>query len=217
MIPRIIETGIFTKRITSTEFPCAIPMNVEKSTIAKTSSRDAPARISCGMLFLVPYPLSISSTIFGITTAGDTAPSTEPIMADSSMDMFNSIGANTIKAPISKIAGKNDIKKAGLPTFLRSEMFSDKPAFIKIMIKAICLSSVDMLRMLESRKFRTYGPRTIPVTSIPIIRGSFSFWHIRAIDKPTRKMSESDVSIKTSFGVKKADNSVCSNRSHQLR
>lgn len=42
-----------------------------------------PARIICGMLLSVPRPLSISCTMRGTTTAGDTAASTEPMTAAS--------------------------------------------------------------------------------------------------------------------------------------
>ena len=47
----------------------------------------------------------------------------------------------------------------------------------------------------ESRKSSTYGPSIIPVTSIPIMRGSFNFWHIAAIQSPTKKISANDVNI----------------------
>ena len=45
-MPRTIDTGIFTKPMTFAWPPCAIPENVEKSTITKISSQEAPARIS---------------------------------------------------------------------------------------------------------------------------------------------------------------------------
>ena len=51
--------------------------------LAAVSSTDAPARISCGIPSFTPYPSSISLTILGTTTAGETAASTAPIIAAS--------------------------------------------------------------------------------------------------------------------------------------
>jgi hypothetical protein len=53
----------------------------------------------------------------------------------------------------------------------------------------------DMDKMLGSSRSNTYGPSTIPVASIPIIRGSFSFWQMAPIASPTRKINDSDVNI----------------------
>ena len=46
-----------------------------------------------------------------------------------------------------------------------------------------------------SSKSSTYCPNTIPVTSIPMIRGSFSFWQMAPIASPTRKISDNDANI----------------------
>lgn len=77
----------------------------------------------------------------------------------------------------------------------RSFKSSDRPALIRIMIRAIFRRSADIERIDGSRKSRTYGPRTIPVTSIPMILGSFNFWQIAPMTSPTRKISDKDVSI----------------------
>ena len=45
----------------------------------------------------------------------------------------------------------------------------------------------------------TYGPNTIPVTSIPMIRGSFSFWQMAPIASPTIKISDNDANINPPF------------------
>ena len=58
-----------------------MPENVVNSTITKMSSQEAPAMIICGMLLPVPYPVSMSCTILGTTTAGETAASTAPMTA----------------------------------------------------------------------------------------------------------------------------------------
>ena len=74
--------------------PCAVCRNVVNSTMTKISSHDAPARIICGMLLSVPRPLSISCTMRGTTTAGDTAASTEPMTAASTRVMPRKHGAS---------------------------------------------------------------------------------------------------------------------------
>lgn len=50
-----------------------------------------------------------------------------------------------------------------------------------------------------SSKSSTYGPNTIPVTSIPMIRGSFSFWQMAPIASPTIKISDNDANINPPF------------------
>ena len=47
-----------------------------------------------------------------------------------------------------------------------------------------------------SSRSSTYGPRTIPVTSMPMIRGSFRYPQMAPIARPTRKISDNDVNIK---------------------
>ena len=90
-----MEMGIFTKSITLALPPWAMPENVENRTMTKISSQDAPARIICGILFFVPYPLSISFTMRGTTTAGETAASTAPITAASMRFPPRIMGANS--------------------------------------------------------------------------------------------------------------------------
>ena len=96
---------------------------------------------------------------------------------------------------ISQEAGTKDRRIALRPAFFRSFKSSDRPALIRIMIRAIFRRSADIERIDGSRKSRTYGPRTIPVTSIPMILESFSFWQIAPMTSPTRKISDKDVSI----------------------
>ena len=96
---------------------------------------------------------------------------------------------------ISQEAGIKDMRIALRPAFFRSFKSSDRPALIRIMIRAIFRRSADIERIDGSRKSRTYGPRTIPVTSIPMILGSFNFWQIAPMTSPTRKISDKDVSI----------------------
>ena len=81
------------------------------------------------------------------------------------------------------------------PAFFRSFKSSDRPALIRIMMRAIFLRSADIERIDGARKSSTYGPRTIPVISMPMIRGSFNFWQIAPMTSPTRNMSDKDVSI----------------------
>ena len=96
---------------------------------------------------------------------------------------------------ISQEAGMKDMRIALRPAFFRSFKSSDRPALIRIMIRAIFRRSADIERIDGLRKSRTYGPRTIPVRSIPMILGSFSFWQIAPMTSPTRKISDKDVSI----------------------
>ena len=105
-------------------------------------------------------------------------------------------GVNNTYPTISQQAGINDIMTAGLPTFFRSDKFSESPAFISMMIRAICRSSDEMPSTELSSRSRTYGLTTIPTPSIPMIRGKPSFSKIAAADSPTRKMIASDNNIK---------------------
>ena len=194
-IPRTIETGIFTKSIISALPPCAMLKNVVNNTITKISSHDAPAIIICGIAFFVPYFSSISITILGMTTAGETAPSTAPITAASILLIPNNNGANNIYPAISHVAGTNDIRIAGRPAFFKSFKSRDNPALSRIIISASFLNSDEIESIDGSRKSRTYGPNTIPVTSIPIIRGILSFWQIAPIASPTKKISDNDANI----------------------
>ena len=140
-IPATIETGMFTNFIMETPFPCAILINVVNNTITYTSSTDAPARISCGIPFFVPYPSSISFTILGTTTAGETAANTAPIIAASNTVKCNNLGPNISIPSNSKVAGTKHIITAGLPIFFNPEISRLKPARVKIIIKAIFLIS----------------------------------------------------------------------------
>ena len=120
----------------------------------------------------VPYLVSMSCTIRGTTTAGETAPRTAPMTAASIRLIPKTKGANKTKARISKLAGTQDIMIAGRPTFFRSAMFRDRPAFKRMIINAICRSSEEMERMDGESRLSIWGPSTIPVISMPMIRGS---------------------------------------------
>ena len=188
-IPRKIETGIFTKLSTDAPSPCIIPTKVENRTITYTSSTDAPARISCGIPSFTPYPSSISLTILGTTTAGETAASTAPIIAASSRLNPISFGAIRIIPSNSKDAGTKHIKTAGLPIFFRPDRSSPSPALVRIMISAIFRSSDDIPRILLSNRFNTYGPRITPVANIPNKLGSLHFWQSHPMDIPTIRIN----------------------------
>ena len=136
-MPQTMETGMLAKLTAFMFPPCARDVKVVKRTMTKTSSRDAPASISWGMPFFVPYPSSISFTILGTTTAGDTAARTEPISAASTRVMPKIDGAMAVYAATSKQAGRKDIRSAGRPIFLRSAMSRERPAFISMIIRAI--------------------------------------------------------------------------------
>ena len=80
------------------------------------------------MLLLVPYLSSISLSILGTSTAGDTAATTEPIKAASNRLMSKSLGAIKIIPIISKLAGTKHINIAGRPTFFKSSISRLSPA-----------------------------------------------------------------------------------------
>ena len=142
----------------------------------------------------------------GTTTAGETAPSTAPMTAASMCETPRSIGANRKNARISKLAGRQDIRIAGRPTFFKSARFRESPALSRMMISAICRRSDEMERMDGSSRLNTYGPSRMPVTSIPMILGRRIFWHSAAMARPNRKMNARDVNIFGSSSVrKKAD------------
>ena len=150
-----MDTGIFRKETALAFPPCAILKKVVKSTITKISSQEAPASIICGIAFFVPYPVSISFTIRGTTTAGDTAPRTAPITAASVLVIPSITGASRIYPRISKDAGTKDIITAGRPTFFKSSRFRDSPAFRRIIISAILRRSAEMESMDGSSRSRT--------------------------------------------------------------
>ena len=101
------------------------------------------------------YPSSISLTILGTTTAGDTAASTEPRIRDSNGLKSKSVGASNKTPNSSNVAGRKHIKMAGLPSFLKADKSSPKPAIVKMMIRAIFLRSPDIAKILGSKMFKT--------------------------------------------------------------
>ena len=122
---------------------------------------------------LVPYFSSISLSIFGTSTAGDTAATTEPIKAASNKLISKSFGAIKIIPIISKLAGTKHINIAGRPTFFKSSISRLSPALVNIMMRANSLKSADIESIELSNKFKQYGPNTIPVIISPKSDGSF--------------------------------------------
>lgn len=53
---------------------------------------------------------------------------------------------------ISKVAGRQDIRSAGLPTCFRSDKFRESPALMRMMTSAICRRSAEMPRMESSSR-----------------------------------------------------------------
>ena len=167
----------------------------------------------------VPRFSSISCTILGTTTAGDTAPSTAPMTAASIRLMPRMCGASRKNARISQLAGTHAIMTAGRPTRLRSDKSSDRPALIKIMMSAIRRRSDEMDKMESSSQFSTYGPIRIPTSSMPMMRGRPIRLHSAAAARPSRNTSASEVSIVFSSSKRRKADGICVNlvrRSHQL-
>jgi hypothetical protein len=125
-------------------------------------------------------------------------------MTAASVDVIPKMdGAKRIYARISKLAGRNDIRMAGRPTFFKSERFRDRPAFNRMIMRANFLKSAEIDKTDGSRKSKTYGPRRTPVSSIPTMRGSFNPSKRDAAVKPTRKISIREVNIKNTPSVAK--------------
>ena len=81
--PVTIDTGMDTKDDADTPSPCTMAVKAENSAMTNMSSMEAPARMSWGIPLAVPHFSSMSCTILGTTTAGETAAITEPKRADS--------------------------------------------------------------------------------------------------------------------------------------
>ena len=153
----------------------------------------------------MPYRFSISEIILGTITAGDTAPTTVPIIAASNTETPSIGGANITIPTSSNATGKKHINTAGLPTFFRTEISSVNPALIRIIIRAIFLISADMLKTEASIKFSVYGPRTTPAAIIPT-RGGRCILAQHFPDKSQiNKISEILNSIKNPHTNAKAD------------
>ena len=136
-IPKKMEVGIFIRLSIENEPVEASPMKEVNRTITNTSSTEAPAIIICGILLSAPYPSSISFSILGTITAGETAAITVPSIAESKSPSPKNFGAKIIIPRISKVAGTKHIKTAGLPTFFKSFISRFRPALVNIIIKAI--------------------------------------------------------------------------------
>ena len=154
-IPRKIEVGTRTKSNGEKALPLASPVKDVNNTMTNTSSTEAPAIISCGIPCLTPYPSSINLSIFGTTTAGETAAITVPKIAASSRLTPKSFGASKSIPAISKDAGKKHISTAGRPTFLRSETFRFNPARVNMMMRAICRRSAEIDKSIGSSQSNT--------------------------------------------------------------
>lgn len=88
----------------------------------------------------------------GTITAGDTAPTTAPIMAASRVDTPSSRGASTTMPAISKQAGTKHMSTAGRPTFFRAATSRDSPARVRIMIRASCRRSAEIFSKLSDSR-----------------------------------------------------------------
>jgi len=101
-IPKKMEVGIFIRLSIENEPVEASPMKEVNKTITKTSSTEAPAIIICGILLSAPYPSSISFSILGTITAGETAAITVPSIAESRSPRPKNFGARIMISEIMK-------------------------------------------------------------------------------------------------------------------
>ena len=215
--PRAMDVGIRSRSKAEAVPPWAKPVKEVNSTITNTSSTDAPAIINWGMLSPVPYRSSISFSIFGTITAGDTAATTVPIIAASSRLIPRIRGASASIPRISKEAGTKHISTAALPTFFKSSTSRFRPALVRMMISAICLRSAEMDRMEPSSRLSAYGPSKIPVSSIPRSCGRFNRLKIAPIPIPHKKITArlNNISSLLSAGQQKKPMSLRSKSSQK--
>src|SRR5699024_6140140 len=137
----------------------------------------------------------VEAAFMGGVLAGETAARTAPITAASARVIWSIAWAKSRNTRISQVAGTQDRRIAGLPTFFKSDKYRVSQTLIRKIIMAICLRSEEMERMELSRRLSRYGPRRIPVKSIPMILGRCSLWQTPAINSPARKMKASEVNI----------------------
>ena len=149
-MPSTMENGIRTSVPAEIPPPSASPVKAVKRTITNTSSTEAPAMIICGMPARVPLPSSIRRSILGTITAGDTAATTQPMMAASNTEMPSRRGASSTIPAISKQAGTKQSSTAGRPARFRSASSRFRPARVRMMMSAMRRRSAEMARMLPS-------------------------------------------------------------------
>ena len=184
--PSRIDTGMLTMENAETSPPAQSPENTENITITNTSSIEAPASIICGICLSVPRFSSMSFSIFGTITAGDTAASTEPIVAASAMSSPSRSCASSVTPTISHAAGTKLSSSAGLPHFFRSDSSRLSPARVSIMISAIFRRSAEIPSSAGSSHPSipvSFGSRRSPASSpsaSPKIRISAMLSNIKA-------------------------------------
>ena len=152
--PEKTDVGIFKRSAGENVPPAKRPVKQVNRTMTNTSSTDAPAMISCGIPCAVPRFSSMSRSILGTTTAGETAAMTAPRTAASRALIPRSPGARRSIPAISKDAGRKHMRTAGRPTFLSSERSRFRPALVKIMMRAIRLKSAEIMRISGLKRFR---------------------------------------------------------------
>ena len=157
--------------------------------MTNTSSTEAPAMIIWGIRRAPPQPSSMSRSILGTITAGETAATTLPRRAASRGRTPSSLGASSTIPTSSKQAGRKHISKAGRPTRLRSSRRRFKPARVRMMSRAIRRRSEERRRMRSSRRPRTCGPSKMPARSMPSRGGSRSREDSLPSAMPPRKIS----------------------------
>ncbi len=99
---------------------------------------------------------------------------------------------------ISAHAGTKHIRTAGLPACFRSEIFSDRPALVRIIISAIWRKSAEIFKIEESIRFSAWGLNTIPVRIIPKSPGSLAFVNRLPKRSPSNKINAILVNMKNS-------------------
>ena len=85
-MPNRIETGMRARSEKARLSPAARPVREVNRTMTNTSSTEAPAMIIWGMRRAPPQPSSMSRSILGMITAGETAATTLPRRAASRTD-----------------------------------------------------------------------------------------------------------------------------------
>ena len=117
---------------------------------------------------------SMKRIIIGTTTAGDTAPSTAPRIAECKTVSPSSHGPSAVIAAPSTIAGTAESKTTRPPTRCSVSRLSSNPARSKMTISAIRRRSVEAVSNPGWIQSSAKGPITTPRSSMPTRPGTVS-------------------------------------------
>lgn len=118
---------------------------------------------------------------------------TQPKTAASKTGSLSINVPNKRYAEISAVAGTKHSKSAETPFFLKSFRLRFNPALVKMMTSASFLKSAEIPKTDGDIRFNTYGPRTIPIISIPKSGGNLIFDKIEPSSKAHKQITANGV------------------------